>query len=88
MRWTVSEARKHLSELLEGVQTEPQEIMHRNRPVAAVVDMATFQEFREWRERRARRPSEWFDELRDLCAQEDCEIPVPQRLNRVLDLPD
>ena len=82
MEWTIAQARQHFSQVVKDAGQEPQLITNRSRPVAAVLDAETFQEFQQWRQRR--RPS-LFDSLQELsriCQAEDYSLVVPERLNR------
>ena len=83
MEWTVTQARSHFSEVLRGASEEPQLITSRNRAVAAVVSGETFREFQAWRKRQNRSLYECFEELRCLCADENYELPVRPRANRI-----
>lgn len=83
LRWTVAEARQKFSELLRLAAREPQPIYNRSQPVAAVVDMATYEEFVAWRSR-ASAPSigEAFADLRRLLAEEDGTFHATARRDR------
>lgn len=84
MVWKVAQAKQNLSKLLRAAAEEPQQIYRRDQLVAAVVDSATFAEFESWRQeqKRSKTPSEVFAELRQLCADEDYELPEVARTDR------
>ena len=88
MKWTVGQARQRFSELLRDALGEPQIITNRDRPVAAVVDGETFRQFEEWRARRRTNLDQCFQELRQICAEEDAEIVVPKRSTRQNSFPE
>ncbi len=81
-RWKVAQAKQRFSEVLRGAQREPQQIVNRDRPVAAVIDTDSFRQFEEWRARRNRSLAEAFEELRGLCAAESYRLQVGSRRNR------
>lgn len=83
MRWSVAQAKQRLSELLRTAADEPQTILSRSRPVAAVVDIKTFEEFKAWRDgRRSRTIAEAFGELRSLTEPTSYTLRLPGRKNR------
>ncbi|MFL6196954.1 MAG: prevent-host-death protein [Thermoanaerobaculia bacterium] len=83
MRWKISDAKQHFSEVIRAAEDEPQWIYNRERLVAAVVEPEVLREFLAWREK-DRRPSlaEAFAGLRDLCAEENYEIEIPSHQDR------
>jgi hypothetical protein len=83
MKWKVSHAQQHLSEVLRAAELAPQQIFNRRRFVAAVVDGPTFDEFEQWRKRRAQPTlGERFAELRRICAEENWQMPTVERSDR------
>ena len=83
VKWSVAEAKQRLSELLRTAAEEPQTILSRSRPVAAVVDMKTFEEFKAWREGRLSRTiADAFGELRSLSEPTGYRLRLPGRKNR------
>lgn len=83
MRWTVAEARQRFSELLRMTSESPQSIFLRNRPVAAVVDLKTFEEFQAWRNRQqAVTIADAFEELRRIEKHEAYTLRTRPRVNR------
>ena len=83
MEWSVAEAKQKFSEVLRASNNEPQQILHRGRLVAAIVDAATFQEFQVWqRQQETCSLAETFAELRKLCQDEKYTLAVPPRRNR------
>ncbi len=83
MRWRVAEAKQKFSQVVRAAREEPQEILNRDRPVAVVLDVESYEEYRRWRARRAR-PSleEVTRELRRLCREEEYLLEVGERRDR------
>lgn len=88
-RWTTARAKQRLSELLRAAAREPQFIFNRDRAVAVLLDVATYEEFRDWCERRSK-PSleEAFAELRQICAEEGYSLDTGAREDRPNPFPD
>ncbi len=84
MTWKISQAKQNFSQMIRAAAKEPQYIHNRKQPVAAVISSETFALFETWlREQQSRRPlSVAFAELRDLCAEEDYELPEIVRQDR------
>jgi prevent-host-death family protein len=83
MAWKVAEAKERFSAVIRAAEEEPQLILNRDRVVAAVIDVETYQAFEEWRRREQERTlGEAFAELRRICAEENYVIEVPPRTNR------
>jgi prevent-host-death family protein len=82
-KWSVAEAKQHLSEVLRSAAKEPQRILSRSRPVAVVVATEAYERFEAWQAtQRARTLAEAFEELRSLAASADYVLPLPERVNR------
>lgn len=82
-KWSVSQARRRFTELIRSAAHEPQPIYNRQRLVGVVVDGATFEAFMRWREEQAGRTiGTALDELRQICAEEDYQLVVPERVDR------
>jgi prevent-host-death family protein len=86
--WRVAEAKQRFSEVIRKAAQAPQQILSRDRPVAAVIDAEAFREFEEWRRRRARPIADDFAELRRIAAEEGYTLKVKGRTNRRNPLPD
>lgn len=87
-KWSIAEARRRFSELIESSAREPQAIYKRDRLVATLIDAKTFEEFLRWKEETASRSvADALDELRTLCAEEDYQIEWPGRTDRRSDFP-
>jgi antitoxin (DNA-binding transcriptional repressor) of toxin-antitoxin stability system len=84
MTWKVAQAKQNLSKLLRAAADEPQTIYNRDHLVAAVIAGDTLTQFESWcREQERRRPlAEVFQELRQICADEDFEFPQVPRHDR------
>lgn len=82
MKWTVAEARDKFADLLQNANKEPQSIFNRNRFVAVVVDAETFEAFKAWQKERRQGIASAFDELNDICQEDDYSLDIPKRKNR------
>lgn len=83
MNWRVGEAKQRLSELLRESAREPQMVYSRDRLVAAVISAELFEEFAAWREERRRRTlGESFDEVREICREEEYALDTGEREDR------
>lgn len=78
--WTLSEAQTHLLEIVEASSAEPQIIAVEGEPVAALVDIALFNELMAYRQRPTLTDllAEW-DEIQ---AVEPVELDLPERRDR------
>lgn len=77
--WKISEAKARFSEMVSRVGEEPQLILHRNRPVAAVVGLDDLEALRTYR-RQSERPSmsALLEAVRGIADEGDLELP-PRR---------
>ena len=83
MNWRVGEAKQRLSELLRETANEPQMVYSRDRLVAAVISAELFEEFAAWRDERRRRTlGQSFDELREVCREEEYALDTGEREDR------
>lgn len=84
MRWKVAQAKQNLSKLIRAAAEEPQVIYKRDHRVAVVIGAETFEEFESWQRQREEQRSlaDRFAELRQLCIEEDFELPMPSRQDR------
>lgn len=81
--WLVGEAKQKFSEVLRRSSVEPQRIFKRDRLVAAVIAVDTFDEFERWAERQHRRTlGEAFDEVREICEEDGYELDTGPRQDR------
>lgn len=84
MAWNIDEAQEHFPEIITAVEQDPQLIYQRNQLIAAVIRADLFQEFWAWKERQQGASlSHAFDELRQLCAEENYSLETPSRSDRV-----
>ena len=83
MSWHIAEAKQSFSKLVRATKEEPQLIYNRDRLVAAVFEVETFQEFEAWRKKN-RRPSvaEGAAKIRQACVEEEYLLGLPDRKNR------
>ena len=82
-KWSISDARRHFSDLLHAAASEPQEVYNRNRKVAAVIGGGQLDAFSEWRERQAGRSlADAFAELRPLLGDEEGVCEPAKRADR------
>ncbi len=81
--WRIGAAKQQFSEVVRRSRTEPQRIYNRDQLVAAVVspEILDEAESRE-RDRLDRSLADIFTEFRALCADEDWELQVGERVNR------
>ena len=63
-QWKIAAAKENLSEVLRKAETEPQEILNRDRLVAAVIDADSYRAFAEWRRAQHSSIADAFAELR------------------------
>ena len=83
MSWRVGEAKQRLSEVLRRCAREPQLVYSRDRFVAAVISADLFEEFERWREAQRRRTlGQRFDEVREICREEEYTLETGRRENR------
>ena len=80
--WKVGEAKQSLSRLLELACEQPQKIYNRDRFVAAVISAEQFEEFERWLTRKAQSLDAAFDEVREIAAESDYRLDVPERVDR------
>ena len=81
-KWKIARAKQKLSEVLRRAASEPQQILNRDRVVAAVIDAESFRAFESWRTAQRRPIAAAFAELRKICAEEGYSLPVGPRRNR------
>ncbi|MBD2298986.1 prevent-host-death protein [Nostoc sp. FACHB-87] len=83
MKWTLEEAQTQLSLVINATTQEPQLIYTQEELVAAVVDPELFQEFLNWRRQTAKKSlSQVFQELQQLCVEENYSLEIPARSDR------
>ena len=84
MTWNIANAKQQFSEVVRLAAAEPQEIYNRDKPVAAVISAADFEEFKRLRAERAGPTlTEQFDQIRAILAAEGEDgIEVPPRMSR------
>ncbi len=83
MNWTVEKAEKNFSGLLLEAGYKPQPVFDNNQLIAAVIDAKTFREFERWQNQRKRKSlASAFEELRQLCSEEDYKLEIPNRSDR------
>ena len=83
MNWRVGQAKQRLSELLRECAREPQLVYSRDRLVAAVISADLFEQFEAWREERRRKTlGQCFDEVREICREEQYELDTGDRVDR------
>ncbi|MGH7804380.1 MAG: type II toxin-antitoxin system prevent-host-death family antitoxin [Candidatus Binatia bacterium] len=82
-KWTIAEARRRFSELLNDVVREPQPIYRRSRRVAAVIRADELEAFEAWRQREQRRSlADDFRELREVRNDDAPAFDAPVRGDR------
>jgi prevent-host-death family protein len=86
-QWKVARAKQRFSEVLRAARDEPQEILNRDRLVAAVVDGESYRAFQAWRDHQRKPLAEAFAELRRICAEGRYRLDVGGRRDRRNPLP-
>ncbi|NMG09508.1 prevent-host-death protein [Brasilonema sp. UFV-L1] len=83
MKWTLEEAKKQLSSIINATSLEPQLIYTQEELVAAIVDPKLFKEFLNWRQQTAKTSlAQVFKELQQLCTEENYSLEIPARSHR------
>jgi hypothetical protein len=83
MKWTLEEAQKQLSSIINATSLEPQLIYTKEELVAAIVDPEQFLEFLNWRQKTAQTSlAQVFKELQHLCTEENYSLEIPLRSDR------
>ena len=89
MNWNVAQAKQRLSEVIREAAHEPQLIVNRNRPVAAVISVEELAVYRAWKEEKVAQqaaPQTLFDafaELRKIMEEEGLDgLEIPPRKDR------
>jgi prevent-host-death family protein len=84
--WTIAEAKQHFSDVVRRAAREPQLIVRRERPVAAVIGPGELEEFRAWKASRASRTTrplaDALAELSRICEEEGYALELPERADR------
>lgn len=84
MAWNIDEAQQHFPEIITAVEQTPQLIYQHNQLIAAVIGADLFQDFLDWKARQQGDSlSHAFDELRQICAEEDYRFEAPSRSDRI-----
>jgi len=78
--WTVNDAQSHFTEILISSAQEPQIIADDGEPVAALVDIALFNELMAFQQRPT--IAELLAELNGLQAEDPIEFDLPDRQDR------
>lgn len=83
MKWTLEEAKKQLSSIINATSLEPQLIYTQEELVAAIVDPELFQEFLNWRQNAGKISlDQVFKQVQQLCTEENYSLEIPQRSDR------
>jgi len=84
MNWTIESAKQHFTEIIHQAVQEPQPIFNDKQIVGAVIDAQTFKAFEQWQrtQPKKRSPANAFEELRQLCLEENYALEIPNRYNR------
>ena len=83
MKWRITEAKRHFSQLVKEAEETPQIILNRERVVAAVVDPETFRAFETWRSQLEQKTiADAFEDLRRICAEESYTLEPAVRADR------
>jgi hypothetical protein len=82
MNWTIESAKQHFTEIINQAVQEPQPIFNDKQIVVAVIDAQTFKAFEQWQRSQKRSPANAFEELRQLCLEENYTLEIPNRYDR------
>ena len=84
MNWTLESAKQHFTELINQAAQEPQSIFNDKQIVVAVIDAQTFKAFEQWQQTQSKKrsPANAFEELRQLCLEENYTLEIPNRYDR------
>ena len=83
MNWKVGDAKQRLSELIRQSEAEPQLVYSRDRFVAAVISAELYEQFEQWcREREERTLGQRFQEIREVCREDDYTLETGERRDR------
>lgn len=81
--WKVAEAKQRFAEVIRRSASEPQEIYRRDRLVAAVVNPGAVARLHQLEhEQSARSLLELLAEAREICADEEYELDIGERVDR------
>jgi len=82
MNWTIDSAKQHFTEPINQAVQAPQPIFHDKQILVAVSDAQTFQAFEQGQRTQKRSPANAFEELRQLCLEEEYTLEIPNRYDR------
>ncbi|EDN66696.1 conserved hypothetical protein [Beggiatoa sp. PS] len=84
MNWTIESAKQQFTELINQAAQEPQPIFNDKKFVVAVIDAQTFKAFEQWQQTQSKTssPANAFEELRQLCLEENYTLEIPNRYDR------
>ncbi len=84
MNWTIESAKQYFTELINQATQEPQPIFDDNQIVVAVINAQTFKAFKQWQrtQPKKRSPANAFEELRQLCLEENYALEISNRCDR------
>ena len=83
MDWNISQAKQKFSEVVYAAGKEPQLIYNRNKVVAALIDVESYQAYLEYTQVKNKISiGSRFKELRTICAEEEYALTLPERKNR------
>jgi prevent-host-death family protein len=83
MRWKLAEAKQRLSEVVRMAAEEPQVILNRDRPVAAVIPAEGLEDYLQWRAGRGGDSLvDALAEAAEICREEGVSYEAPPRIDR------
>lgn len=83
MNWKIEEAQQKFPEVIDAAVAGPQLIYNQEKLVAAVVEIEIFQEFLAWQQQQRQTSlADAFAQLRQLCAEENYTLEIPDREDR------
>lgn len=83
MPWKIAQAKQHLSDVIRRAAREPQVILNRDRPVAAIIAAEDLADYTAWKKGRTRKTlAEHLEEMRRICEEENYVFEPPPRFDR------
>lgn len=82
--WKISEAKACFSEMISSSREQPQILINRNKPVAAIVNIEDFNLFQNLKSEKERPTmAQLIGEIQSICQEED-DLEIPARKSRPL----
>ena len=83
VNWKIAQAKQRLSEVIRRAEREPQILLNRDKPVAAVVTAQELDRYLAWRDQAAKPTlAESIAEAQRICEEEAYTFEAPPRSDR------